>query len=236
MPKAAGTHLRKCTDGRGHADAQAQRGRPAGAARGRSVGPLRHRRRGTRHQPHHHLAPHRRPRRAIGGRLLARVAGRLGAHRPRPRAHCPPPSPWRPRCAPSPRIRRAPERWKAWSGCRRRTASARTSPRPPPRGAEAPPEGGGGDRRHHPARDAAALGSRHRGGRRRTPGAPRRGHPSRRLPVGSVRLARLPRPARQPVDAGRTGGPPTGLLHRLDAPGRRPRPGPHLRARPCGSR
>ena len=69
--------------------------------------------------------------------------------------------------------------------------------------ATAAPERRGRDRRRDATRHPAAFRTRHRSGRRRTAGTPRRGASAGRLPVGSVRLARIPRRARRAVEAAR---------------------------------
>ena len=71
-------------------------------------------------------------------------------------------------------------------------------------GAAAAPQGGRRDRRRHPAGHPAAVRPRHRGGGRRTPGAPRQGHPARRLPPGPVRLRATTSPNTAPRRASPT--------------------------------
>ena len=141
---------------------------------------------------------------SIGGRVLARVGRRVGADRSRSRgaggrrgrrirgALA------RRRCGrlASPRRGGADlgDRW--FQRLHRRTGGGA--------GAAQASEGGRGDRRGHPARHPAALGPRHRGGGRRTAGAPGRGDPPRRLLPGAVRLPRLPDRTRHPRRASKT--------------------------------
>ena len=171
---------------------QAERRRPPGVAGRRPVRPLHHRRRGTRPQPHHDLAPHRRTRgvdrwpgagpcrgrlgadrsgaRGIGGRRGGGIRGAVDHHR----------FAWRSR----PRRRCADLGDRRFQRVHRRTRGSA--------GAAQASEGRRGDRCGDPAGHPAAVRPRHRGGGRRTAGASRGGDPSRRLLPGVVRRARLP--------------------------------------------
>ena len=85
------------------------------------------------------------------------------------------------------------------------------------RRAAPPSEGRRRDRRRHPPGQPAAFRSGHRGRGRRTPGAPRRGHPARRLPPGPLRFGGLSGRDTAPVDAVGPAAAPARLLHRLHA-------------------